>query len=48
METQKNKVGRPRKEPTYTQSFRASRILKVFYNEIEQESTNQPSLFEGQ
>ena len=42
METPKNNVGRPRKEPTYTQNFRVSRIL------IERESTNQPSLFEGQ
>lgn len=35
METRKkNKGGRPRKEPTYTQSFRVDKTLKEFYNEI--------------
>lgn len=31
----KNKVGRPKKEPTYTKSFRIDKALKDFYNEIE-------------
>ena len=35
MEVKKNKCGRPRKEPTYTQSFRVSKNLKEFYNKIE-------------
>lgn len=36
METpKKNKGGRPRKDPTFTQSFRVSESLKAFYNEIE-------------
>ena len=36
METRKkNKGGRPKKEPTYTQSFRVSKNLKEFYNKIE-------------
>ena len=35
METRKkNKGGRPRKEPTYTQSFRIDKTLKEFYKEI--------------
>lgn len=35
METPKNKGGRPRKEPTYTKSFRFNKLIKDFYNEIE-------------